>query len=748
MAGPLDNALSILGGGQDAPAPTPAARSNAAALNFLNDPKNRSAIMADADRIAAMRPGAAAAPTATSPAQSDGPLSGALAILSGTGQPAAAAKQAPASPSINKMPTPLGMAEFGLHAASGLAGQIAGGLAGILSGGDADVVHKVSDAVTYEPRTDAGKAAVEGVRQGMGMVLSAPGIRNIVGAYDSIADKAGAVSPAAGAAVRTLPTAVGLIAAPEVRSAFSSGMRPLRDIGRAVETPARIEPTMEKPRIKLNVDGTSTPVSPQPGMQPSNSIAPPTPDPQILRPNVTAPQRQPVPATGAPARTGAAGADAQNLPAGLSNASPELQQKVSQLVRQGKTINQDVLARHVDAESLPVPLKLTEGQATLNPDLISTEMNGRGKAQPAVSPDFYNQQGKALAANLDAIRSKVAPDIASLHPTEAGQTLIDRYKMMDEPIVQDINAKYQALRDANGGQFPVDAGQLLTNVRTALRKELLSNDAPTSQMHELERLATDGNMTFEDFLSLRRNLGNVARTATDGNTRTAAGIMARQLEELPLSSEAAALKPLADQARAAARARFEKLDADPAYKATINDGVAVGEPSPLADKFVNSYITGANARLANLKQMRGNLGNDPVATQTIAASTIDHLQQAAKADAETGKFMADMYGKNIKSLAPKLEDLVGPEAAQQLQQVGRVAKYTSAQPRGSYVNNSGTLVGALSDMGKAGLSTAAAVKTMGASKVIEKGVEAYKANSAAKRATSAGAGIAIKDLLK
>jgi hypothetical protein len=662
----------------------------------------------------------------------------ALASLSAPVQ----SQQQSAAPSPAHMLRPWAMPEVALHEATGMLGQIAGGWAGILSGGDADKVRKVSDALTYEPRTESGKAALEGIHQGVDMIRNAPGIRNVVSAYDSVAD---AVSPAAGAAIRTLPTAITTLAMPEARGALASGFKPLREIGQVAEAPVRVEPSLDKPRIKLNVDGSTAPVRPLAGPQPGGAIPAAAPGPQVTQP-VNAGARQPVSINGSTAPA-AASTSTTPLPVNLGNASPELQQKVAQLVRQGQPINHEVLARHVDAESLPVPIKLTEGQATLDPDLISTEMNGRGKSQPTVSPDFYNQQGKALTANLEAIRSNVAPDVSAVHPTDMGQTLIDRYKAMDEPIVQDIDAKYQALRDANGGQFPVDAGQLLNNVRAALRKELLSNDAPASQMSELERLASDGNMTMEDFLSLRRNLGNVARTATDGNTRTAAGIMTRQLEALPLSSEASALKPLADQARVAARERFSRIDADPAYKAAVNDGVPIGEPSPVADKFVRNYVTGDNARLANIKQMKANLGNDPVASQTIAASTLDHLQQAAKVDGETGKFLADGYGKRVTSLSPKLGDLVGQDAAQQLQQVARVSKYTSAQPRGSYVNNANTLVGRLSEMGKAGVSSFAATKTLGASKVVEKGIEAMKAGSAARRATSPGAGISIKDML-
>jgi hypothetical protein len=59
------------------------------------------------------------------------------------------------------------------------------------------------------------------------------------------------------------------------------------------------------------------------------------------------------------------------------------------------------------------------------------------------------------------------------------------------------------LRDAAGGQFPVDAPVLLQNIQTTLKKELLSNEAPKGQFSELKRLAKDNSMTFEDYLSLR-----------------------------------------------------------------------------------------------------------------------------------------------------------------------------------------------------------------------------------------------------
>jgi hypothetical protein len=63
-------------------------------------------------------------------------------------------------------------------------------------------------------------------------------------------------------------------------------------------------------------------------------------------------------------------------------------------------------------------------------------------------------------------------------------------------------------------------------------------------------------MTFEDYLSLRRNLGDIARTSTDGSTRKAASFMIEELEKLPLKKEAAAQKPFQKGFRTASPKRM------------------------------------------------------------------------------------------------------------------------------------------------------------------------------------------------
>lgn len=431
----------------------------------------------------------------------------------------------------------------------------------------------------------------------------------------------------------------------------------------------------------------------------------------------------------------------------LAHASDDLRLAVARAQERGTPINHDVLQRQVEADTLPVSMRLTEGQATLDPATISQEMNSRGGKAPPVSPDFYNAQGKALAQNLDVIRQRAAPDVTVDNPTDHGQVLIDQYKAMDAPVVADIDAKYQALRDANGGEFPVDAPQLLANTKAALKSQLLTGDAPASQMSALEGLAEDGKMSYEQFLHLRRNLGNVARTSSDGNTRTAASIMVQQLEELPLQGGAADMKPLADAARSAARARFQAMDADPAYKAAVNDGAAAGEGSPLADDFVQKYLI--NGKRANVYRMRQNLANQPMALQTMPAATMDYLRGKARAEVDTGKFNAAAYNNTVDKLAPKLDFLMDPASAATVQQVGNVARYTSAQPKGSYVNNSNTLVGMGIDVAKDRIGSALNNATLGATGTIAGIARGVGQVRKARAATAPGAGITkLSDLAR
>jgi hypothetical protein len=381
--------------------------------------------------------------------------------------------------------------------------------------------------------------------------------------------------------------------------------------------------------------------------------------------------------------------DVTTIQQALSAAKPELQAALANIPV--NKVNIPTLQRHIEADSLDIPIRLTEGQATGDIVKISSEQNRRGKDVELARR--FNEQNGQLIENINEIRKNAAPDAYGTKTIENSQAIIDSYKTIDTNLNQGINTKYQALRDAAGGQFPVDAPKLLKNIESKLQKELLTNEAPKGQFSELQRLSKDNNMTFEDYLSLRRNLGEIARTAKDGAERKAAGYMIEELEKLPLQESAKNLKPLADQARKAARERFQMLEKDPAFKAAVEDSI----PS---DKFIEKFvINGVNK---NINTMVQNLGKDSQAHQHMAAGTINWLRNKAGVIDEKSNFSQKQYNEALKKLddVNNLNAIFNPEAASKLKTLGNVANYTQFQPRGTFVNNSNTLVANLAEKGK------------------------------------------------
>lgn len=448
---------------------------------------------------------------------------------------------------------------------------------------------------------------------------------------------------------------------------------------------------------------------------------------------------------GTPGTAGSVGAAAvpteTTIKAALANASPDLQKAVSNI--QPNKVNVPVLQRHIEADSLPEPVRLTNGQATGDVSQLSMEQNRRG-ADPELAARFNEQNGQ-LVKNLDAIRETAAPDAYGTKTIENSDSLIDTYKKLDDSRNKVINEKYQALRDANGGDFPIDAPILLDNVKASLKKELLTNDAPVSQMAELNRMASEKSMTFEDYLSLRRNLGQVARTSADGNVRTAAGLMIKELENLPLQEGAKQLKPLADEARNAAKSRFQMLEKDPAYKAAVEDSVA-------PDKFIDKFVV--NGTRDNVQTMIDQLGRDSVAHQHMSAGTLNWLRE--KAVDSSGNFSQAAFNKALNQLdkSQKLNLVFNPDASSTLKTLGNVAQYTQAQPKGSFVNNSNTLVGAMAERAAGGLEAAA--NAIGGGKfgvpvgsMVRGQVQKFKAAKETKKALEPAAGVtSLKDIGK
>jgi hypothetical protein len=441
---------------------------------------------------------------------------------------------------------------------------------------------------------------------------------------------------------------------------------------------------------------------------------------------------------GAPqmASAGASAAStAQQVEAMVSRASPELQAVVKKIGP--AKVNPEVLERHIEAESLPVPMQLTRGQATQDTGLLSTEQNLRGKHEQ-IRNRFADQNTK-LIENTNAIRENAAPDVYATTNPEIGQMVIDSYAAKDAAANAKISAAYKALTDANGGAFPLDGVAFVDAADKALHKELLFDHVSASYRKTLDRLRDGQSMTFENFESLRTNLARTMRSSADGNEKAAAGVIRQALEDLPMPAGAEHLKPLADAARSLAKERFAAIKKDPAYKAVV-DGTAS------ADKFIEKYLIKAD--LKNVETMKGNL--DGTAQQALAAGTMNHLKRNAGIIENSGNFSQAGYNKALEAIRSKLGVIFQPTERQQVEALGRVARYTQAQPRGSFVNNSNTLTAAVAERAKGAAEVAANMAVPGAEigtrgrRVASRFAEKNELN----KTLQSGAGIRLKDIAK
>jgi hypothetical protein len=293
--------------------------------------------------------------------------------------------------------------------------------------------------------------------------------------------------------------------------------------------------------------------------------------------------------------------------------------------------------------------------------------------------------------------------------------------------------------------LPIDAQALLKNIDGTLSKELLLTDGRgISQYKELRTKAKAGQMTFDEYLAMRRNLSRLSAEAKDGNTRQAARLMVQELDKLPLTQETAALKPLADEARNLARQRFAAMKADPAYKAAVNDTVP-------ADKYLDKFVIGGVNK--NINTMIDTLGRDSPAHQHMKAGTLYWLKDQARIINDRGNFSEAGFKKGLNKLdsVKNFQAIFDPDTQLQLRTMDNVAHYVKFQPEGHWINNSNTWTNlkAYGAKGLEGVGNIVGLKAFGGipvgTIVRQKAVEAAE-KKRVKKALEPGAGATLDEV--
>ena len=421
----------------------------------------------------------------------------------------------------------------------------------------------------------------------------------------------------------------------------------------------------------------------------------------------------------------------------LEEASAPLQQAVREASRKGP-VNQTALENHLEADQHGV--QLTEGQATRDPAQFSNEQNS---THGAIVKRINDQETQMVDA-LDNIRREAAPAHVQNDPVENGQVAVDALKAYDEPIKAAIDAKYAAARKASAtGDLQMDGRTFVKDAMEALKPQNKYRFLPATARGIIDDVnEAFGTMSLDDFQAYSTQLGNEiakARAAGDGNAAFAIGKVQEALQKVqPIGTESAEAKALFDQARAAAKARFDALDADPAYQAAVDDvslnGVKRGKPSALADKFLDKYVL--QAPRANVERVISKF--DPDAQQAVASHTLSTIRKSAVGS--TGKISPAGYNSAVAKYDPKLDLLLNPETRESLESLGRVIHNAKVAPPGNFVNysKSGVISNAAHGVAQPLAEAAINAKTFGMGVPVIKGIAE---NNFVKRSLAPGAGL-------
>jgi hypothetical protein len=371
------------------------------------------------------------------------------------------------------------------------------------------------------------------------------------------------------------------------------------------------------------------------------------------------------------------------LDAAIAQASPEL---AAQLAKENPaTISPQVLERYVDADSLGI--RLTKGQATQDPSLISFERNSRSQDPRLV--EALSQQNKALQEKASSVRETAAPDVFAPDYVANAEGALEFIGGKIKQNEQTTTKAYKDLENFGAGKIEVDGKTFGNDAMKALTAKEDIDFLPSVIKTKIEAYQGGKPMNFAQYENLRTQIARETRKAQkadDGNAVHALTLVRGELEKLPLIGETVEAKALADKARSVAKSEFDLLNRDsPAYNKVYAD--LVNGATDTKDFIQSAVLRSKNKDFAKTIE----LFDDPVAQQHLRAGALDIIIKDAT-DA-SGNFKPARFSKAIENLDvnKKLDALFGEEA-QTLRKIAKTGQLIEARPAGAYVNESNTAV--------------------------------------------------------
>jgi len=429
----------------------------------------------------------------------------------------------------------------------------------------------------------------------------------------------------------------------------------------------------------------------------------------------------------------------------INRATPELAAELKAM--KPEQVNKAALENQIVADTLPVPVRLTKGQATQDPSLISFERNERGMKEKL--SQHFNEQNKALQENANLIKQKTAEGTFETDYVANAERAIESFKEINNLRQAEIKSAYDALDQLGAGKIEVDSKAFGENAMKALTANEDIDFLPPVIKGKIESYQGGKPMNFAQYENLRTQIARETRKAQradDGNAVHALTLARSELEKLPLLNETAEAKVVADKARSLAKSEFDLLDK---RKDTYNSVYAdiVNGGADTKDFIPKVVLRSKNADFTKAMDL---LKDNPDAIKQLRAGTLDYIIREstdASGNFKTGKFTQMVNNLDVNK---KLTTLFG-EDAQQIKDLAKTGQLIEARPRGSFVNESNTSVANMASKyakgaAEAGVNVAAKglpIGTMG-----RQFLERRAANKQVAETLKPGAGVKISDIGK
>ena len=273
-------------------------------------------------------------------------------------------------------------------------------------------------------------------------------------------------------------------------------------------------------------------------------------------------------------------------------------------------------------------------------------------------------------------------------------------KQGDEAAQADITAKYNAAREMGGNDAQLNHMRFIDQTSRELEEQGLGSFLKGDIRGVFKGMFDnpDFKLTHGKSEEIVKILNARLKTTTDGNERAALAIVRKNLDNevgqsidelggaLPngdINGGLAGARGAWQEARGAARDRFQDLDSNPALKAATDDMAP--------DKAFDKLVLKANER--DLVKLVDSLKNSPEGQQNLAdlqGATIEHFITKATG-ADNGAFSTAQLNKAINSFGNnRMRALFTPEQIARINDIQKVGDILMQRPQGAHINDSNT----------------------------------------------------------